>query len=102
MWSVWALARRVSEVCFTVPGVPPDGGPVEGAPVLEPIEHLVLGKSLDDGRQERMPVLEPLEHSVPAITWIDGPMEGTPVLAPFEHSVLESPRTMSLRKGRQF
>ena len=74
---------------FTVPGITPDGGPVEGAPVLEPIEHSVLGKSLDGGLQEWMLVLEPLEHSVPVITWIDGPMEGTPVLEPLEHSVLE-------------
>ena len=49
-------------------------------PVLEPIEHSVLGKPLDGCLQERMPVLEPLEHSVPEIAWIDGPLEGTPVL----------------------
>ena len=70
-------------------GCGPVGGPVEGAPVLEPIEHSVLEKSLDDGLHERMLVREPLEHSVPAITWIDGPLEGTPVLEPLEHSVLE-------------
>ena len=64
-------------------------GSVEGAPVLEPIEHSVLGKPLDGCLQERMPVLEPLEHSVPEIAWIDGPLAGTPVLEPLEHSVLE-------------
>ena len=73
----------------TVPGVTPDGGPVEGAPVLEPIEHSVLGKPLDGCLQERMPVLELLEHLVQEIAWIDGPLEGTPVLEPLEHSVLE-------------
>ena len=73
----------------TAPGITPDGGSVEGAPVLEPIEHSVLGKPLDDCLQERMPVLAPLEHSVPEIAWIDGPLEGTPVLEPLEHSVLE-------------
>ena len=82
------LLDERGEMSCTVPGVTPDGGPVEGAPVLEPIEHSVLGKSLDGGQQERMLVLEPLEHSVPVITWIDGPLEGTPVLEPIEHSVL--------------
>ena len=47
----------------TPPGVTPDGGSVEGAPVLEPIEHPILGKPLDGCLQERMLVLEPLEHS---------------------------------------
>ena len=45
-------------------GVTPDGRPVEGAPVLEPLEHSVLEKSLDGGFTEGVPVLEPLEHSV--------------------------------------
>ena len=40
----------------------PDGGPMEGAPVLEPLEHLVLGKSLDGGPMEGAPVLVPIEH----------------------------------------
>ena len=71
-----ALLDERGEMSFAVPGV-------------TPIEHSVLGKSLDGGLQECMPVLEPLEHSVPAITWIDGPMKGTPVLEPLEHSVLE-------------
>ena len=84
-----ALLDERGEMSCTVSGVAPVGGPVEGAPVLELIEHSVLEKSLDDGLQERMLVLEPLEHSVPAITWIDGPLEGTPVLEPLEHSVLE-------------
>ena len=84
-----ALIDERSEMSCTVPGVTLDGGPVEGAQVLEPIAHSVLGKPLDGGLQERMPVLEPLEHSVPAITWTDGPLEGTPVLEPLEHSVLE-------------
>ena len=61
-----ALLDERGEMSFTVPGVTPDGGPMEGAPVLEPIEHSVLEKSLDGGPQEWMPVLELLEHSVPA------------------------------------
>ena len=64
------------EISFTVPGVTPDGGPMEGAPFLEPIEHSVLEKPLDGGPKEWMPVLEALEHSVPAITLDDGPMGG--------------------------
>ena len=30
----------------------PDGGPIEGAPVLEPIEHSVLENPLDGGPKE--------------------------------------------------
>ena len=59
------------------------------APVLEPIEHSVLEKSMDGGPMEGMPVLEPLEHSVLMMTLDGGPMEGAPVLEPIEHSVLE-------------
>ena len=73
-----ALIDERAEMSCTVPGVTPDGGPVEGAPVLEPIEHSVLGKPLDGCLQERMPVLEPLEHSVPEIAWIDGLWRGRP------------------------
>ena len=45
------------------PGVTPDSGPMEGAPVLEPLEHSALEKSLDSGFMEGAPVLEPIEHS---------------------------------------
>ena len=72
-------------------GVTPDGGPMEGAPVLEPIEHSVLEKSLDGGPMEGMPVMEPLEHSVLVMTLDGGPMEGMPVQGPIEHLVLEKP-----------
>ena len=37
---------------------------MEGAPVLEPLEHSVLEIALDGGSMEGAPVLEPLEHSV--------------------------------------
>ena len=70
-------------------GVTPDGGPIEGAPVLEPLEHSVLAKSPDGGPMEGAPVLEPLEHLVPEKTPDDGPMEGAPVLEPLEHLVPE-------------
>ena len=45
-------------------GVTLDGGPMEGAPVLEPLEHSVLEIALDDGLIDDLSVLEPLEHSV--------------------------------------
>ena len=69
--------------------VNPDGGPVEGAPVLEPLEHLVLEKSLDGGFTEGEPVLEPLEHSVLGETPDGGRMVRAPVLESIEHSVPE-------------
>ena len=70
-------------------GVTLDGGPVEGAPVLEPLEHSVLEKTPDGGPMEGAPVLEPLEHSVPEKTLDGGPVGGMTVLEPLEHSVLE-------------
>ena len=66
-----------------------DGGPMEGAPVLEPLEHLVLEMTLDGGPMEGMTVLEPLEHSVLEIA-LDGELiEDLSVLEPLEHSVLD-------------
>ena len=41
------------------PGVIPDGGPIEGTPVLEPLEHSVLEKSPDGVFMQGAPVLEP-------------------------------------------
>ena len=41
-------------------GVTLDGGPMEGAPVLEPLHHSVLEITLDGGPKEGMPVLEPV------------------------------------------
>ena len=40
------------------PGVTPEGGSVEGAPVLKLIEHSVLGKPLVGSLHMRMPVME--------------------------------------------
>ena len=70
-------------------GATPDGGAMEGAPVLEPLEHSVLEKSPDGGCTEGVPVLEPLEHSVLGETPDGGPMVGAPVLESIEHSVPE-------------
>ena len=61
---------------FTVLDISLDGGPMEGAPVLELIEHSVLEKPLHGGPMEGMSVLEPLEHSVLVTTQNDEPTEG--------------------------
>ena len=53
-------------------GVTLDGGPMEGAPVLEPLEHLEI--ALDGGIIEDLSFLEPLEHSVLEVAGIGGPM----------------------------
>ena len=37
---------------------------MEGAPVLEPLEHSILEIALDGGHMEGAPVLELLDHSV--------------------------------------
>ena len=37
-----ALMDERAEMNCTVPGVTPDGEPLEGTPVLEPLEHSVL------------------------------------------------------------
>ena len=62
---------------------------MEGAPVLEPLEHSVLEKSPDCGFTKGVPVLEPLEHSVLGETPDGGPMVGAPVLESIEHLVPE-------------
>ena len=69
-------------------GVTLDGGPMEGASVLEPLEHSVLEKTLDGRPMEGMAVLEPLEHSVLEIALDGGLIEDLSVLEPLEHSVL--------------
>ena len=66
-----------------------------GAPVLEPLEHLVLEKSLVSGFTEGAPVLELLEHSVLGEIPVGGLAEGTPVLEPLEHSIPE--KTLDVR-----
>ena len=70
-------------------GVTRNGGPMEGAPVLEPLEHSVLEKSPDGGFTEGVPVMEPLEHSVLGETPDGGPMVGAPVQESIDHSVPE-------------
>ena len=64
-----------------------DGGPMEGMPVLEPLQHSVLEMTLDGRPMEGRPVLEPLEHSVLEMALEDGPTAGISVLELLEHPV---------------
>ena len=59
-----ALIDERAEMNCTAPGVTPDDGPLEGTPVLGPLEHSVPEKSSHDKPMEEAPALEPLEHSV--------------------------------------
>ena len=85
-----------AEMIYTVPGVTPDGGPLEGTPVLESLEHSGLEMSSHDKHMVEAPVLEPLEHSVLEKPLDGGSLEGRPVvdwfvriiMEPLEHSVL--------------
>ena len=91
-----ALMDERAEMNCTVPGVTPDGGPLEGMPVLEPLEHSVLEQSSHDKPMEEAPVLEPLEYSVLEKSLDGGSLEGRSVvdwfarliMEPLEHSVL--------------
>ena len=62
---------------------------MEGAPVLEPLEHSVPEKTLDGGPMEGMAVLDPLEHSVLEMALDVGLIMNLSVFEPLEISVLE-------------
>ena len=64
-----------------------DGRPMEGFPVLGPIEHSVLKMTPDGGHSAMTIDEEPLVHSVLDVALDGRPMEGIPVLEPLEHSV---------------
>ena len=51
-----ALIDERAEMNCTVPGVTPDGGPLEGMPVLELLEHSGLEMSWHDKHMEEAPV----------------------------------------------
>ena len=84
MWSVWALDSeetlltlidaRAQLVCAS-PGVTSEVGCVEGAPVVELIDHSVLGKPLVDSLQEPMPVMIRLEQAILATALVWEPLE---------------------------
>ena len=58
---------------------------MEGTPVLEPLEHSVLGMTLDDELLKETS----LAHAVLSVALDGRPMEGIPDLEPLEHSVVE-------------
>ena len=68
------IDERAQSVC-AAPGVTPEGGSVEGAPVLEMIGHSVLGKPLVGSLHERMPVMELLQHAILATASVWEPLE---------------------------
>ena len=86
-----ALMDERAEMNCTVPGVTPDGGPLAGTPVLEPLEHLVLENSSHD-----KPMEEALKPSVLEKPLDGGSLEGRSVvdwfvqliMEPLEYSVL--------------
>ena len=83
-----ALIDERAEMNCTVPGVTPDGGSLEGTPVLEPLEHSVLEKSSHDKPMEEAPLLEPLEHSVlekASGRWITGGKIGRGLVCTTHH-----------------
>ena len=75
--------------CDVYLSVTPDGGLMKGAPVLEPLEHLVLEKSPVSGFTEEATVLVPLEHSVPEKVLDVRPMVGLVARNPLEHLVFD-------------
>ena len=64
-----------AQLVRAVLGVTPEDGSKEGAPVLELIEQLVLGKPLVDSLQEPMPVMKRLEQAILATASVWEPLE---------------------------
>ena len=58
------LMDEQAQLVRAAPGVTPEDESEEGAPVLEQIEHSILGKPLVDGLQEPMPVMKRLEQAI--------------------------------------
>ena len=69
------LMDERAQLIRAAPGVTPDDGSEEGAPVLELIEHSVLGKPLVDSLQEPMPVMKRLEQAILATASVWEPLE---------------------------
>ena len=68
------MDERAQLVC-AAPGVTPEDGYEEGVPVLELIQHSVLGKPLVDSLQEPMPVMKRLEQAILATASVWEPLE---------------------------
>ena len=69
------LMDERAQLVHAAPGVTPEDGYEEGAPVLELIQHLVLGKSMVDSLQEPMPVMKRLEQVILATASVWAPLE---------------------------
>ena len=69
------LMDERAQLVSAAPGVTPEDGSEEGAPVLELIEHSVLGKPLVDSLQEPMPVMKWLEQAILATASVWEPLE---------------------------
>ena len=70
------LMDERAQLVRAAPGVTPEDGSAEGAPVLKLIEHSVLGKPLVDSLQEPMPVMKRLEEqAIPATASVWEPQE---------------------------
>ena len=84
-----ASINERAEMNSTVPGITPDGGSLEGTPVLEPLEHSGLEMSSHDKHMVEAPVLEPLQHSVLEKPLDGGSLEGRPIVKWFVRLVME-------------
>ena len=84
-----ALIEERAEMNYTVPGITPDGGSLEGTPVLEPLEHSGLEMFSHDKHMMEAPVLEPLEHSVLEKPLDGGSLERRPIVDWFVRFVME-------------
>ena len=69
------LMDERAQLARAAPGVTPVDSSEEGAPVLELIRHLVLGKPLVDSVQEPMPVMKRLEYAIQATVSVWEPLE---------------------------
>ena len=69
------LIDELTQSVRAAPGLTPEGGSVEGAPVLKLIEHSILGKPLVGSLPVRMPVMELLQHAILATASVCEPLE---------------------------
>ena len=69
------LMDERAQLVSAAPGVTPEDGSEEGAPVLELIKHSVLGKPLVDSLQKPMPVMKRLEQAILATASVWEPLE---------------------------
>ena len=69
------LMNERAQLVRAAPGVTPEDGSEEGAPVLELIEHSVMGKSLVDSLQEPMPAMKRLKLAILATVSVWEPLE---------------------------